>query len=129
MTGLQRPLNFMSATVEADGTSRTLDYLSFATIDEGVFGKSSSRGFLVDGRVDEPGSAKWADTLLAAGHGVAKIEGQPRSEYRVTFRLADDDERDAAWANIREVRPTYNARMDPGDVRIILMELEDDNTG
>ena len=124
MTGLQRPLNLMSATIAEDDREHTFDYLSFATVDGGVFGRTSTLGFLVDGKVNEAGTAPWADSLLSAGRGVVKIEGQPRAPYRVTFRIADGDDRVAAWARIREVRPTYNARMDSGDVRIILMELD-----
>lgn len=128
MTGLQRPLNFMSATIADGDREHTLEYLSFASVDGGVFGRTSTVGFLVDGKVNKAGTAQWADALLSAGRGVVKIEGQPRVSYSVTFRIADGgDERAAAWARIREVRPAYNARMDSGEVRIILMELDDES--
>lgn len=126
MTGMQRPLTFMSATIDVDNGKRTLDYLSFATIDGGAFGKTSTTGFLVDGKIHNPGRARWADALLRAGRGSVKLEGYPRVSHRVTFRVANDDERDQAWAHIHEVRPLYNKRMNPGDVRIILVELDED---
>ena len=123
MTGLQRPLNMLSATVSTESGERTLDYLAFAAIDGGEFGRTCDTGFLVDGKIDDVGSGRWVRTLLAVGRGRVKIEGRPREQFDVTFRLADPDERLEAWQHIHEVRPNYNAGMDPGGVRVILVKL------
>jgi hypothetical protein len=114
----------VDATIETDQGPQTMSWLKYATLDDGIFGKTSTMGFLVDGKINGPEHAAWADALLDAGSGI--VTTKRRQHLPVSFRVASDDERRQAMTHINEVRPAFGTRTDPENFRIIVMEVSAD---
>ncbi|MGF1668298.1 MAG: hypothetical protein ACFCVC_18715 [Acidimicrobiia bacterium] len=89
---------------------RTWEGLTYADFPDAEVPPGHKRVFVAVGSVSDPKMPGWAQELLGAG--------------TATARLASDEERRAAWVDIKQARPTLNVRSDQPSVGIIVIDLE-----
>ena len=113
-------------TAESDtrNGTRAFDFLRYVTIGDGRVGRTTHQAFLSDTRADKRKKPSWAGALLEAGRGT--VTTQRRDRLQVRFRLADEDEREQAVANINEIRLGYGTRSNTDGMRVILAETDGD---
>lgn len=114
----------LTAEINSPDGKQVFDFLRYATLDEGAFGRDASSAFLVDVNAEKRDTPGWADMLLSVRHGI--VTTKRRDRFPVTFRLATDDERGRAFAEINELRPAYGTRTPTEDVRVIVAEVDRD---
>ncbi len=121
--GMFRPVT-MDLSVETPYGLRNWEGVVYADFPDTDLPPRHKRVFLAVGSVSDPEMPVWAQELLAAGTATVKLIGYPRRSWQATARLASDDERRAAWVDIKQARPTLNARQDQPNVGIIVVDLE-----
>jgi hypothetical protein len=121
--GMFRPVT-MDLSVETAEGRRTWEGLTYADFPDADVPPAHKRVFVAVGSVSDPEMPGWAQELLGAGNATVKLIGYPRQSWQATARLASDEERRAAWVDIKQARPTLNARRDQPNIGIIVLDLK-----
>jgi hypothetical protein len=121
--GMFRPVT-MDLSIETAEGRRSWEGLTYADFPDADVPHGHKRVFVAVGSVSDPAMPGWAQELLAADGATVKLIGYPRQTWLATAHVATDEERRAAWAEIKQARPTLNAADDKPNIGIIVIDLE-----